>query len=225
MGYHCINLTEMEKNMQPVTENVQQAQSLTGQVNSQALTVNDIVGEAVNKPSDEEQKRQERLSLLEGMRIRCDTVVPEEQYALQVDGVGFFALGDVHGVKAKQKQGKTSMLKVCAAALMAQRQFRVESCLEEPVVLWLDTEQKAADVKLVITDIAQMTGLGKEYIDRHLLLYPLRKLTYETLMDDLRLLVSAHCPQVVIVDGVVEFVASFNDEVTSHQLINDLKLR
>ena len=184
--------------------------------------VNNLVGQAVSQPTSDEQRQEERLELLEGLRITTATEVEAEQPALRVDGVGFFAIDDIHGVKAKQKQGKTTALKICVAALLKGQMFRVRSELQEPLVLWLDTEQKRADVKLIISDIQRMTALDDAYIDRHLRLYPLRRMNYETLMDDTRLLIGRHRPQVVIIDGVVEFVASFNDEVMSRQLIHDL---
>lgn len=203
------------------TANVQP--QTAGQVNSQAQeTVQSIVDEAVNQPTDEEQKQAERLSFLESLRITTATEVPAEEPALSVDGIGFFALNDIHGVKAKQKQGKTTMLKICLAALLKGQMFRVKSELQEPLVLWLDTEQKAADVKLVIDDVKQLTGLDDAYIDSHLMLFPLRKMNYETLLGDTQLLITHYEPQVVIIDGVVDFVASFNDEVMSRQLIHDL---
>jgi len=194
-----------------------------GPVSNQAQeTVRDIVGEAVNQPTAEEQRQAERLALLESMRVTTATEVPPEEPALSVDGVGFFALADIHGVKAKQKQGKTTMLKICLAALLKGQMFRVKSELNAPLVLWLDTEQKAADVKLIIDDVRQLTGLSDAYIDAHLMLFPLRKMNYETLLGDTRLLVARHQPEVVIIDGVVDYVASFNDEVMSRQLIHDL---
>jgi len=210
----------MEDSNKNETINVQQT---AGQVNSQAQkTVQDIVGEAVNQPTDEEQRQQERLSLLESLRITTSTEVVPEEPALSVDGVGFFALNDIHGVKAKQKQGKTTTLKICLAALLKGSMFRVKSELSEAVVLWLDTEQKVADVKLIINDVKQLTRLDDAYIDSHLMLFPLRKMNYETLLGDTQLLITHYKPQVVIIDGVVDFVASFNDEVMSRQLIHDL---
>lgn len=186
------------------------------------ILVNNMVDEAIGQPTEVERERTERLALLDAMRIMTGTEVPAEEPALSVDGVGFFALCDIHGVKGKQKQGKTSALKVVLAALLGGSQFRIHCELKEPLVLWLDTEQKAADVKLIISDVRQMTGLSDAYIDTHLMLYSLRKMNYETLLDDTRLLIGRHHPQVVIVDGIVEYVASFNDEMLSRQLIHDL---
>lgn len=186
--------------------------------------VNSIVGKAVSQPTTEEQQRQERLSVLEAMRITTQTEVVPEEYALSVNGVGFFALSDLHGLKGKQKSGKSAVLKVCAAALLSGQQFRVKSELEAPKVLFIDTEQKAADTKLVIDELVYMTRLPHADIDERLLLYNVRTLSYDTLIGDTRLLVEEHQPQVVFIDGVVDYVASFNDEVLSRKLIHDLLL-
>ena len=211
----------------PVTQadslhNVQQAENLTGQVNSQARTVADIVGKAVNQPTADEQGRSERRCVLASMRVASTTEVQPEEAALTVDGVGLFALSDIHGLKGKQKCGKTTALKVCLAAWMSGRQFRVTSGLEEPRVLYMDTEQKQSDVKLIVTDVIQMTGLDAAYVDAHLQVYALRRRDFNLLLDDMRLLICDFRPHVVIVDGIVEFVASFNDESMAKQLIHEL---
>ena len=184
--------------------------------------VNDIVGEAVSQPTSEEQQREERRQALAALRVASGTEVPPEEPALTVDEVGLFALGDIHGLKGKQKCGKTTALKVCLAAWMQGRQFRVASGLEAPRVLYLDTEQKQSDVKLIVTDVIQMTGLEAEYIDDHLQVYALRRRDFNLLLDDMRLLISDFRPQVVVVDGIVEFVASFNDESMAKELIHQL---
>lgn len=200
--------------------NVQQTEGLSGQVHGQAQTVQSIVGEAVKQKTEQE----ERLELLQGFRVTTQTEVEPEAYTLSVDGVGFFARCDVHAVKGKQKSGKSAVLKVCAAALLRGQQFRVKSEEEEPVVLHIDTEQQAADVKLVIDEVKQMTGLDDAYIDQHLHLFTLRRRSYDTLLEDLRLLIESLHPQVVFLDGVVDFIQSFNDEVLSRQLIRDLQM-
>lgn len=191
---------------------------------SEQALVSDIVSQTAEMMSEAEQKRQERLELLRGLRITSKTEVEQEQYALSVDGVGFFALDDVHGLKSKQKAGKTTVNKVCAAALMAGQQFRVKSELEEATVLWVDTEQKPADVKAIIDDVCLLSGRDANYVDEHLRLFQLRKMNYETLIEDFRLLMEDNHPQVALVDGVVEFVASFNDEQTSRKLVKDLMM-
>ena len=204
------------------SNNVQQAEGLSGQVFSPAPSVQDIVGEAVNRPTVLDQERDERRHVLAAMRVASTTEVEPEVAALTVDGVGVFALSDIHGLKGKQKCGKTTALKVCLAAWMQGSQFRMVSGLQEPRILYLDTEQKQSDVKLIVTDVIQMTGLPAEYIDAHMQVYALRRRDFNLLLDDMRLLIADFQPHVVVVDGIVEFVASFNDESMAKQLIHEL---
>ena len=199
-------------------ENVQPG---AGQVNNQAA-VSHIVDEAVSQPTAEEQECTRRREDLARMLVQSHTEVAPEEPALTVDDIGLFALNDIHALKGKQKCGKTTALKVCLAAWMQGSQFRVTSALDHPRVLYLDTEQKRSDVKLIVTDVMQMTGLGADYVDDHLHVYALRQRDYNMLLDDMRLLIGDYCPQVVVVDGIVEFVASFNDESMAKQLIHDL---
>ena len=202
-------------------ENVQQ-QHADGQVNSQAQTVQNIVGEAVNQPTAEEQQKEQLLQVLRETRIRTDTEVPPEEYALEVDGKGIFALRDIHAIKAKQKAGKTTALKVFIAALLLSVMFRVKSLLEKPSILYFDTEQNRTDTKLILEDVAQMTGLSSEVIDSQVSLHSLRRINQEQLLPLLKLALEEEKPQVVMLDGIVEFVASFNDETESKQLIKEL---
>ena len=186
------------------------------------MTENNIVDMALSQPTEAEQQCQERRAALAAMRVASGTEVPPEVAALTVDGVGLFALGDIHGLKGKQKCGKTTALKVCLAAWMCGSQFRVATGLDQPRVLYLDTEQKQSDVKLIVTDVIQMTGLEAQYVDDHLQVYALRRRDFNLLLDDMRLLIGDYRPQVVVIDGIVEFVASFNDESMAKQLIHEL---
>ena len=212
-----------------------QRQNAGGQVNSQAVnngedvnnkttvaTVNDIVGEAVNQPTAEEQQKEQLLQVLRETRIRTDTEVPPEEYSLEVDEKGIFALRDIHAIKAKQKAGKTTALKVFIAALLLGVMFRVKSLLEKPRIVFFDTEQSRTDTKRILEDVAQMTGLGPDVIDSQVSLHSLRRIDQEQLLPLLEVVLENEKPQVVMLDGIVEFVASFNDETESKQLIKEL---
>ncbi len=173
-------------------------------------------------PTKEMVEQNIRLEELNKLRITTKTVLPPEKAAISIDGIPFFEIGDVGAVKAKQKAGKTTMLKALVAAWMKGELFRLKSELEEARVLWLDTEQKGHDVKRIIDDVKHLSGQDDDYIDRHLKLYTVRTLSHKTLMDDTKLLVSKYRPLVLIIDGLVDLIESFNDEALSHQLINEL---
>ena len=203
-------------------ENVQQPQA-GGQAEKQAReTVNVFVGKAVNQPTEKERLREKLRGILRETRIRTDTVVPPEEYTLEVDGKGIFALRDIHAIKAKQKAGKTTALKVMMAALLQGEIFRLKSLLEKPRIVFFDTEQSRTDTKLIIEDVAQMTQLPSEVIDAQVSLHSLRRIDQEQLLPLLEVVLEDEKPQVVMLDGIVEFVGSFNDETESKRLIKDL---
>ena len=204
------------------TENVQQPEQLTEQLNSQVQMLNNIVGEAVCQPTAEEQEPERLRKILGDTRIRTDTVVPDLDYALEVDGTGFFARRDIHAVKAKAKAGKTTTLKVFIAALLMGVIFRVKSLLEDARIVFFDTEQNRKDTKSILDDVVAMTGLSTEVIDSQVTLHSLRRVDREDLLPLLRQALEDEKPDVVFVDGIVEFVGSFNDESESKQIIKDL---
>lgn len=212
----------MSQEIKNETVNAQQPEQLTGLVDNHAKTVLDIVGETVAQPTAEEQKKEQLRRLLRETRIRTDTEVPPEEYALEVDGKGIFALRDIHAVKAKQKAGKTTALKVFISALLLGEMFRVKSLLEKPRIVFFDTEQSRTDTKLILENVVQMTGLGPEVIDDQVSLHSLRRIDHDQLLPLLELVLEDEKPQVVMLDGIVEFVASFNDETESKRLIKEL---
>lgn len=212
----------MSEDIKKELKNVQQPEQLTGPVNNQAQTVNDIVGEAVNQPTAEEQKRERLRKILGDTRIRTDTEVPDLEYALEVDGTGFFARRDIHAVKAKAKAGKTTTLKVFIAALLVGVMFRVKSLMEKPRILFFDTEQNRKDTKGILEDVAALTELDPEVIDSQVVLQSLRRVDRDDLLPLLHQALEDEKPDVVFIDGIVEFVASFNDESESKELIKDL---
>ena len=188
-------------------------------------------------PMDDEGEMTDEdiLKLWDELRITTKTEVPELEPIIKVSykdeekddhkeiEVGIFTKRDIHGVKAKQKQGKTTVLKVLLAVLLLGKMFRLTSCLKNPKIFWLDTEQQPTDVKQILTDIGKMTGLPDSEIDEHVHLYQLRTRTYKTLLRELTVNIKTYRPDVVFIDGVVEFVQSFNDEIMSHDLIKEQK--
>ena len=192
---------------------------------------------AIPQPMDDEKMTDEDiLNLWETLRITTKTEVPELEPIIKVSykeeeqedhkesEVGIFTRRDIHGIKAKQKAGKTTVLKVILAVLLLGKMFRLTSCLKNPKIFWLDTEQQASDVKQILTDVGKLTGLTDSEIDEHVNLYQLRSRTCKTLLRELIVNVKAHRPDVVFIDGVVEFVESFNDEIMSHDLIKGQKI-
>lgn len=161
-----------------------------------------------------------KLEELNKLRVTLDTVIPEQKALVNVNGQTVFGRGDLVAVKAKAKQGKTTMLKHMVAAMLKGELPPLNCEVEGCRVLWCDTEQKMSDVKKIIYDIVQISGLSPGFIASHLKLYTFRKLTYQMMVDNTEYLIKSYHPDTVIIDGVVDYIKSFNDEEASHKLIN-----
>lgn len=155
-------------------------------------------------------------------RIKSDTEVPEEVCVFNVGGIGCMPLGDLSAVKAEPKMGKTTALKKIVAAALKGESGQLSSNLKAPTIMWADTEQKIADAKRVIQDVKKMTGLSYNYIDKHLMLFSLRKTECKMMVDELLVGIKTYRPDVVILDGIAEFVDSVNDEGEAKKLIHQL---
>lgn len=152
-------------------------------------------------------------------RIKSDTEVPEEVCVFNVGGIGCMPLGDLSAVKAEPKMGKTTALKKIVAAVLKGESGQLSSNLKDPLVMWVDTEQKTADVKRIIQDVKKMTGLSNCHIDKHLFVFSLRKADCKNMIEELKVGIKAYSPDIVVIDGIAEFVDSVNDEVKAKELI------
>lgn len=162
------------------------------------------------------------LNKYDSYRIKSDTEVPKEEYVFNVDGIGCMPLGDLSAVKAKPKMGKTTALKKIVATVLKGELGQLSSNLKDPIIMWVDTEQKTADAKRIIQDVKKMTGLSNSHIDKHLFVFSLRKTECKDMLDELKVGIKYYSPDVVIIDGIAEFVDSVNDEVKAKDLICQL---
>ena len=85
-----------------------------------------------------------------------------------------------------------------------------------------DTEQSRQDTKQILSDVEDLTGLEPDYLDNHLSLHSLRRYSPDQLRHLLIQALGDNHPDVVIIDGLVEMVLSFNDEEESKKLIQSL---
>lgn len=168
-----------------------------------------------------EEKR--LLETYNRFRIKSNTEVPVEQYVFMVDGVGCMPLGDISAIKAPAKQGKTTVIKkIIATVLKGESGHHLTSDLKRPLVVWCDTEQQIGDAKLIIQDIRKMTGITYKSLDKHLMVFSLRKIDCTSILDQLKVAIKSYQPHVVVLDGIAEFVHSVNDEIEANNLVHQL---
>lgn len=168
---------------------------------------------------DLEQAREE----LEKDLVTSLTEVEEEEPIIAVDEkYGVFTKKNIHLVKAKAKGGKTTMLKAVVAAILCGAFLRLKSLLSNPKIVWFDTEQSSKDTKRIILDIIKWGNLSQDNVDLHLKVYHLRRYFFDELRVKLVTALVVHKPDAIILDGVVDMVNSFNDEVETRHFVRTL---
>lgn len=187
-----------------------------------AQTVNDIIAQAEAMPTQEEILKQEFLDKLMKVRVSVKDEFPQEECLLSVGGVEFFAKGDIHAIKAKQKQGKTNAISIMVAAILSGKWGPLKAVKEGAKVLVIDTEQKAADTQLVYNRTLELAGLPKEDIFDRFQTFTLRSYEREQKLEALKVLISEFKPDIVIVDGIVDLMGNFNEVDDSKNIIEEL---
>lgn len=206
-------------------KNANEPMKKTGILPIQAIEV------AVAAPSELELRATTQVEQALAYRMSVHDEIPPEHCVLSVNGVPFFAKGDIHGIKAKQKQGKTTAISLMAAAMLGCDRFAPKAILptdeqgeRRPMkVIFFDTEQKKQDTKLFYERVLELAEMPKDEdsYDR-LQVYPLRQLDTDALLPTIETIIRHECPDVAFIDGVVDLMGDFNDLETSKELIRKL---
>lgn len=168
-----------------------------------------------NKESYEDQTK----ALLEA-RLTTLTELPPVDIFLSMGGVSLIEGGDIYGIKGKPKTGKTSANKAIVTACLKGEFCGIKAEKPDLKVLYIDSEQKPGDTFGILKNIMyQAEDISEEYINSHLQLMSLRKRDYSKLPMDMLRLILEFRPEIIIIDGIADFVPSFNDEVSSKNLI------
>lgn len=185
-------------------------------------TPDQIIAQALEQSTAQEVADQQMLNQLLPFRISVADQYPPEVYLLENNGVGFFAKGDIHAIKAKQKNGKTNAISLMVAAILGGSWGPLRAALPMARVLVVDTEQKAADVQLVYNRTIQLAQLPlDDYFDRFQT-FGLRSFTNEQKLKAVEVLIRNLKPDIVFIDGVVDLMGNFNEVDDSKTLIEHL---
>lgn len=149
--------------------------------------------------------------------IDMDAEYPPNRFAFSLDGVPFLTIGDIHTVGAKQKGGKTSFVTILISSIIAGEWNRVKCLLEDTTVLYVDTEMKKVDTQQLGKRAAAMAGVEKMPENIHLVNF--RHLAPAEMEVAIRYLIKLYEPKIVIIDGVVDLCANFNNVEASQNLV------
>lgn len=156
---------------------------------------------------------------LKACEIDMDAEYPKNTFQFSVDDVPVITQGDLHTIGAKQKGGKTSLVAILIAAVLRGNWNRVK-CLEKGIgVLYIDTEMKKIDTQSLGAKTAKMAGVDVKALSDRIHLVNFRPLTPKEMETGILYFIHKYNPQLVIIDGIVDLCANFNDVEASQNLV------
>lgn len=146
-------------------------------------------------------------------------------HSLSINGVPFAPLGGLHGMTGQPGHGKTMTLSMVAAAVLGDKTHGIEWLLGEtipkPKVLYIDTEMERGNTQRVNMRICAMLGWDWHAPHDQLKIMCLREVTRA--VDRWKKVLKGifqERPNVVILDGLIDVVADFNDNTDCQELIS-----
>lgn len=178
---------------------------------------------AAEAPSEEEKARLARVEALRSMSVSVLDDIPADVNTLRINGVETMAYEGLHFVKAKAKGGKSSMLSILEAVYIGQsgRWPGIERLSQTPLkVRHIDTEQKLYDTQAFKRKVLRMAGLSEEEAGDNYGIINMRRLVdNQEKMLLVETLLEVDRPDVLVLDGIVDFIDNFNDVEESKLLM------
>ena len=144
------------------------------------------------------------------------------QYTFSQNGIGIAPRGDVHVVKAPQKNGKTFLFTLMMGATLRGEYLGLKCEIEKPKLLFIDTEQHPRNTQLVYRRVCCIAGIdGHEYHEQMEVLHMRGAQVAEIRQAILQEIVFWK-PDVVFIDGLVDCVVDPNDQAESKSYITTL---
>lgn len=146
----------------------------------------------------------------------------EPSYLIKSGGVGTIPRGDIIAVKAKSKHGKTFLCSIFAAVAMGAEWGSLSAAEKDCKVMFIDTEQNEKNVARVARRIHALAGIDISRNSGRLLCYALRKMEMNKRWQFIQDRITEEHPDLVIVDGIADLIADFNNIAESQEIIGKL---
>ena len=170
-------------------------------------------GAAVEEAAMDEKER---------YKIDLEKTYSEPSYLIKSGGVGTIPRGDIVAVKAKSKHGKTFLCSIFAAVAMGAEWGNLSAAEKDCKVMFIDTEQNEKNVARVARRIHALVNIDIHKNSGRLLCYALRKMDMNKRWQFIQDRVSEERPDLLIIDGIADLIADFNNIGESQEIIGKL---
>lgn len=149
------------------------------------------------------------------------TYAPKE-YLILIKGIKTLTLGDLHMVQAQAKNGKTTLINIFVAAILAGKWGVVEFALDRKgKIIVFDTEQFKSDTFRQYETMMFYGGMGEEDFCR-LKVYNLREMNWEQRRRFIIKTIEREKPMLAVIDGIRDLVVDINDPVGCPQFVDEM---
>lgn len=144
------------------------------------------------------------------------------RFVFTQNGIGFGPLGDIQMIKAPQKNGKTFLFALMMGALIRGEYLGLKCEIDNPNILYIDTEQHPRNTQLVYRRACKIGGINGRIEHTTFNAYHFRGKTPDEITDAMMQLLEDIKPTVVFLDGVRDLVEDFNDQKESKAMVTKL---
>lgn len=207
--------------MTDVFETVNGNPTVGSQVINPALDA--MVNASAEAPSELEKIEAALLKAMRNCSISVYDDIAADVNTICIKGVDTFAYQGIHFVKAKAKQGKTSMLCILESVFISKagQWGAIRRIDPHPLKVYhIDTEQKAYDTQCLKRQLFQLAGITEEEAADRYNIFNLRgiiDIAQKKMMIEAAL--KADRPDVLVIDGIVDLINNFNEVDESKELI------
>lgn len=185
--------------------------------------VDALVNSVAQQESEEERQERERLAKLEACVVSLRANFPPDDDLLEINDERCFARKELIAIKAKAKQGKSTLEMILIATLLCGQWHYVRRLADvRPRILYIDTEMKPADTQLMNRKAMHLAELPETEDVPEATFINLRRQTADECQQALTDLLKKYHPDIVFIDGIVDLLLNFNDLEESQALIRKL---
>ena len=193
------------------TQRVQAASAVTNPI----ATANSIVMKATESPSEEETRFLALSNALKNLSVGVYDDIPADVNTISINGTQTFAREGIQFVKAKAKQGKSSMLAIIEAISISigGQWGKLSRIGSQPLkVRHVDTEQKLYDTQRFKKQVFRIAGMSEEEVGDNYGVINIRgKIDNNEKKELIEAYVAIDKPDVLVIDGIVDLLNNFND--------------
>lgn len=155
-------------------------------------------------------------------KIDLSEEYPQLEYTIAINGIPCFPKGDIQGIKAKAKQGKTHSILCLMIGILKGSFLNIKSNIDFPKICYFATEEHKRSVAMLAKKVHRACELEDNTNNDAFLVYSLRSDAVDDRVTYIKAKTEQEHPDIIFIDGVRDLVRDFNNIEESNRIIQFL---